>query len=414
MMNAEILAVGTELLMGQIANTNAQYLSRRLADLGIRVLYHSVVGDNPQRLSDSLALALSRTDIVVMTGGLGPTKDDLTKETVAAAFRMELVRDEAVYAQISSFFQKIGREMVESNAKQAYLPVGSSIIPNRNGTAPGCLIERDGKTVILFPGPPKEMIPMFEETVFPWFEKKTGQVLASRMLRVFGIGESSMEARILDIIDRQTNPTIAPYVGDGDVVVRVTASARTKAEAELLLEPAVEEIRERLGSYLFATHGEAMEEIVGKLLLERNLTVSAAESCTGGLLAAKLVNVSGISAVFARSYVVYADAAKIQELGVSPDTLAAHGAVSAETAKEMSEGLMRKTGCGVAVAVTGIAGPDGGTPEKPVGLVHVAVTTAEGTRSREFRLNGNRERIRTMTALHALDMVRRILLGLPD
>jgi len=223
-----------------------------------------------------------------------------------------------------------------------------------------------------------------------------------------------MEARILDIIDRQTNPTIAPYVGDGDVVVRVTASARTKAEAELLLEPAVEEIRERLGSYLFATHGEAMEEIVGKLLLERNLTVSAAESCTGGLLAAKLVNVSGISAVFARSYVVYADAAKIQELGVSPDTLAAHGAVSAETAKEMSEGLMRKTGCGVAVAVTGIAGPDGGTPEKPVGLVHVAVTTAEGTRSREFRLNGNRERIRTMTALHALDMVRRILLGLPD
>ena len=413
-MNAEILAVGTELLMGQIANTNAQYLSRRLADLGIRVLYHSVVGDNPKRLSDSLALALSRSDVVLLTGGLGPTKDDLTKETVAAAFGMELVRDEEVFAQISAFFHKIGREMVESNAKQAFLPKGSTLVPNRNGTAPGCLIERDGKTVVLFPGPPKEMIPMFEDTVFPWFEKRTGQVLASRMLRVFGLGESLMEAKILDLIEGQSNPTIAPYVGDGDVVVRVTASAGTAREAEVLLEPAVAAIRERLGNCLYATHGEPLEEVVGSLLKERNLKVSTAESCTGGLLAAKLVNVSGISAVFERGYVVYADAAKTAELGVSPDTLAAHGAVSAETAREMAEGLMRKTGCDVAVAVTGIAGQEGGTPEKPVGLVHVAVKTAEKASCRELRLNGNRERIRTMTALHALDLIRRTLLDLDD
>lgn len=413
-MNAEIIAVGTELLMGQITNTNAQYLSRRLADLGIRVLYHSVVGDNPKRLADSLALALSRTDVVIMTGGLGPTKDDLTKETVAEAFGLPLILHEEVYGQITAFFKKINREIVDSNAKQAYLPAGSTIIPNRNGTAPGCIITRNGKTVALFPGPPKEMIPMFEDTLFPWFEDKTGQVLASRMLRVFGIGESMMEDKILDLIEAQTNPTIAPYVGDGDVVVRVTASARTRPEADALLEPVVAAIHDRLGDFLYTTDGSSMEEIVGRLLMTRNLTISVAESCTGGMIAARLVNVPGISSVFERSYVVYADSAKRIELGVSASTLELHGAVSPETALEMAEGLQRKTGCDVAVAVTGIAGPDGGTPEKPVGLVYVAVKTQTHTSCQEFRMNGNRERIRTVTALHALDKVRRILLAMPD
>lgn len=413
-MNAEIIAVGTELLMGQIVNTNAQYLSRRLADLGIRVLYHSVVGDNPQRLADSLALALSRTDVVILTGGLGPTKDDLTKETVARAFGLPLVLNEEVYGQIAAFFRKINREMVESNAKQAYLPAGSTLIPNRNGTAPGCIILRDGKTVAMFPGPPKEMIPMFEDTLFPWFEQKTGQVLASRMLRIFGIGESMMEDRILDLIEAQTNPTIAPYVGDGDVAVRVTASAHTRPEAEALLDPCVTVIQERLGNFLYATDGSPMEEVVGRLLIARNLKISVAESCTGGMIAAKLVNVPGISAVFERGYVVYADSAKKTELGVSEATLEKYGAVSPETALEMVEGLQRKTGCDVAVAVTGIAGPNGGTPGKPVGLVHVAVKTMTGTSCKEFRINGNRERVRTVTALHALDMVRRTLLAMPD
>ncbi len=413
-MNAEIIAVGTELLMGQITNTNAQYLSRRLADLGIRVLYHSVVGDNPQRLSDSLALALSRTDVVIMTGGLGPTRDDLTKETVAAAFGLPLILNEEVHGQIAAFFRKINRDMVESNAKQAYLPAGSTIIPNRNGTAPGCIIRKDGKIVALFPGPPKEMIPMFEDTLFPWFEQMTNQVLASRMLRVFGIGESMMEDKILDLIEAQSNPTIAPYVGDGDVVVRVTASARTRPEAEALLDPCVLAIGERLGDFIYTTDGTPMEEVVGHLLMMRNLKISVAESCTGGLIAAKLVNVSGISAVFERSYVVYADSAKKGELGVSATTLERYGAVSPETALEMAEGLQKKTGCDVAVAVTGIAGPEGGTPGKPVGLVYVAVKMQSGVVCREFRMNGNRERIRTVTALHALDMVRRTLLALPD
>ena len=413
-MVAEILAVGTELLMGQIANTNAQYLSRQLADLGIRVLWHSVVGDNPQRLADSVRLALSRADLLITTGGLGPTKDDLTKEIIAQTLGLEMVCHEEILSQIEAFFAKTGRDMVHSNAKQAWLPVGSLPVPNPNGTAPGCLVEQDGHVVVLFPGPPKEMIPMFEQTLLPWLATRTGQVLESRMLRVFGLGESQMEDRILDLIENQSNPTIAPYVGEGDVVVSVTASASTHEQARLLLAPTVEAISQRLGACVYTTGGESLEEVVGRLLLEGNLKVSCAESCTGGLISARLVNVPGISAVFERGYVVYANRAKQEELGVRSETLEQAGAVSAQTAHEMAHGLVRKTGCDVAIAVTGIAGPDGGTAEKPVGLVHVCVLTPNGERSREIRLNGNRERIRTMTVLHALDLVRRSLLRIPE
>lgn len=413
-MTAEILAVGTELLMGQIANTNAQYLSRRLADLGIRVLWHSVVGDNPQRLADSVRLALSRADLVLTTGGLGPTKDDLTKETVAEALGLAMECHAPILRQIEDFFAKTGRDMVPGNAKQAWLPKGCMPVPNPNGTAPGCLMEWNNRVVALFPGPPKEMIPMFEQTVFPWLQSRTGQVLSSRILRVFGLGESQMEARILDLVDAQTNPTIAPYVGEGDVVIRVTASAPDAGQAESLLQPVVGAISERLGACLYTIDGESLEEVVGRLLLSRRYKVTCAESCTGGLLCARLVNVPGISAVLERSYIVYADQAKCEELGVSPQTLRTHGAVSARTALEMAHGLRSRTGCEVAVAVTGIAGPDGGTPEKPVGLVYLHVVTPEGERAREIRLNGNRERIRLMTVLHALDLIRRTLVGLPE
>jgi len=413
-MNAEILAVGTELLMGQVVNTNARYLSQRLAELGVRVLYHSVVGDNPQRLTESLNLALSRVDIVIMTGGLGPTKDDLTKETVAKAFQRELVLNEQVYQQISDFFHKINRSMVESNAKQAYLPEGSVIIPNRNGTAPGCYIEHDGKFVAMLPGPPKEMIPMFEDTLVRWFEEKAGQVLASRMMKVFGIGESSMENMIMDIVDEQVNPTVAPYVGDGDVVVRVTALAPTRTEADTLLEPVVSAISKRLGSAVFSLNGETMEEVLVRILKEKNLTVSVAESCTGGLIAAKIVSVPGVSSIFMRSYVVYSDRAKIEELGVDAAIVEQYGAVSSETSVSMVEGLHRKTGCDVSIAVTGIAGPDGGTIEKPVGLVYISVKVAGEIRTESFRMNGNRERIRTVTAMHAMNMARCMLVSCYD
>ena len=410
-MNAEILAVGTELLMGQIANTNAQYLSRRLNDLGINVYYHSVVGDNPKRLKESLRLALQRSDVVITTGGLGPTQDDLTKETIAEAMGRKLVMHEETYLGIKAFFEKLNRKMVENNAKQAMLPEDSIIIPNPNGTAPGCIIENDGKTIVMFPGPPKEMNPMFEETVFPYFEKKTGQVIESRMLKIFGIGESEVEMRLLDLIDSQTNPTLATYVGVGDVILRVTARCENKGEGLALMAPLVEQIQSRMDGQVYSLDGENLEEVVVKLLMDKKLTVSVAESCTGGMLAARFINVPGISGFFSKSYVTYSNQAKIDELGVSEETLKAYGAVSPQTALEMVRGLAHKTGADAALAVTGIAGPDGGTPEKPVGLVYAAAYLKGQTQTKEIRLAGNRERIRTMACLHSLDLLRKMLLG---
>jgi nicotinamide-nucleotide amidase len=411
-MNAEILAVGTELLMGQIANTNAQYLSRRLADLGIKVYYHSVVGDNPGRLKDSLRLALDRSDIVITTGGLGPTQDDLTKETIAEAMGKKLVLNHESYEHIKHFFERLNRKMADNNAKQAYLPEGCTVVPNPNGTAPGCIVASEGKTVIMLPGPPKEMIPMFEETVFPYFETKTGQVIASRMLKVFGIGESEMEMRIIDLIQSQTNPTIAPYVGLGEVIIRVTAGCRNRCEAEELLEPVIVRIRERLGDFVYATNGENMEDVVVKLLIDRNCTLATAESCTGGLLASKLVSVPGVSQVFDRGFVTYSNEAKIQELGVSPEILEKYGAVSPETAGEMVRGLAKRAGTDAAIAVTGIAGPDGGTAEKPVGLVYVSAMLDGRVETRRLKLIGDRERIRNVSCLNALDLLRRMILGI--
>lgn len=409
-MIAEILAVGTELLMGQIANTNAQYLSRRLNDVGIGVYYHSVVGDNPMRLKESLRLALSRADVVIMTGGLGPTQDDLTKETVAEAMGRKMVLHEETYQEIKAFFEKQNRKMMNNNAKQAYLPENSIIVPNNNGTAPGCIIENDDKTIVMFPGPPKEMIPMFEDTVFPYFEKKTGQIIESKMLKVFGIGESEMEMRIEDIVGAQSNPTIAPYVGAGDVVIRVTASCSNKNEADKLMAPVIKSIKERLGDYVYAMDGESMEEVVINLLKQREITLSVAESCTGGMLASKLVNVSGVSEVFDRGLVTYSNESKIEELGVSKETLEVHGAVSRETAKEMVMGLVEKTGTRAGIAVTGIAGPDGGTAEKPVGLVYIAVSLDGNVECHEFKLIGDRDRVRNVACLNALDRLRKKIL----
>ncbi|NLU53176.1 MAG: competence/damage-inducible protein A [Clostridiaceae bacterium] len=409
-MNAEILAVGTELLMGQIANTNAQYLSRRLNDLGINVYYHSVVGDNPMRLKQSLKQALERSDLVITTGGLGPTQDDLTKETIAEAMGKRLVLNIDVYNGIAAFFARQNRKMLENNAKQAYLPEDSIIIPNNNGTAPGCIIEKDNKTVIMFPGPPKEMIPMFEETVFPYLEKKTGQIIGSRLLKVFGIGESEMETRIIDLINSQSNPTIAPYVGDGDVVIRVTARSKDREEADKMIQPVIEKIKERLGDHhIYAFDGEAMEEVAVALLKEKGVNLSVAESCTGGMLASKIVNVPGSSEVFDRGFVTYSNLSKIQELGVSEKTLETYGAVSRETALEMVQGLIKKTGTRAGIAITGIAGPQGGTDKKPVGLVYVALCLDGNLECHELRLMGGRYRIRNVACLNALNyLIKRL------
>lgn len=411
-MNAEIIAVGTELLMGQIANTNAQYLSSRLADLGINVYYHSVVGDNPARLKACLKQALERSDVVITTGGLGPTKDDLTKETVAEVFGLPMVLHQESLDYISEYFEKQNRRMSENNVRQAYFPEGSEIVPNHKGTAPGCIVQQGGKIVIMLPGPPRELIPMFEETIFPFFEGKTNQVIGSRMLKIFGIGESEIEMRIMDLIDNQSNPTIAPYAGTGEVSLRVTARGRDRKEVETLIAPVIKEIRERLYPHVYSEAGETLEEVVLKLLKEKGWTLSTAESCTGGMLASRIVSVPGASEVFDRGFITYSNEAKIQELGVSQDTLDRWGAVSRETAEEMVMKLVEKTKTAAGLAVTGIAGPGGGTPEKPVGLVYVAAALNGRVESVELNLRGERERIRTVSCHHALDLLRKMLLGI--
>ncbi len=411
-MIAEILAVGTELLMGQISNTNAQYLSKRLNEVGIGVYYHSVVGDNPLRLKESLKLALSRADVIITTGGLGPTQDDLTKETIAEAMGRRLILHEETYQGIKAFFEKLNRRMADSNGKQAYLPENSLIIPNPNGTAPGCIIENDNKIVVMFPGPPKEMIPMFEETVYPYFEQKTGQTISSRMLKVFGIGESEMELRIIDLIKAQNNPTIAPYVGTGEVIIRVSAHGKDKEEAQQLMGPVIENIHERLGNFLYSDCGESMEEVVVALLKKGGISLSVAESCTGGMLASSLISVPGVSEVFDRGFITYSNEAKMQELGVSQETIERYGAVSRETAEEMVSRLVKRTGTRAGIAITGIAGPEGGTKDKPTGLVYLAVSLDGNITSQEVRLAGDRERVRHVACLNALNLLRKKILGL--
>ncbi len=409
-MNAEILAVGTELLMGQIANTNAQYISHRLPDVGVNVYYHSVVGDNPRRLKECLTLALGRSDVVLMTGGLGPTQDDLTKETVSGLMGKKLVLHEESLQKIEEFFKKFKRPMAQNNIKQAYLPEDSIIIKNKNGTAPGCIIESGEKVIIMLPGPPSEMRPMFEETVIPYFSQRSDVKIVSRYLRIFGIGESSMEEKIIDLIEKQANPTIAPYAKEGEVTLRITARCSKETDAKSMIHPVIGEIKNRLGNTVYSIDNESMEEAVGKMLIEKGITFSIAESCTGGLVSSRLTNVPGISKVFNRGIVSYSNQSKIEELGVSFETLSKYGAVSSETAMEMAKGIMEAAKTDIGLSITGIAGPDGGTGEKPVGLVYVALAHNNDVQCKELRLWGDRDRIRNVTVLHALDMVRQYIL----
>ncbi|HBM80893.1 MAG TPA: competence/damage-inducible protein A, partial [Clostridiaceae bacterium] len=337
-MRAEILSVGTELLLGDIVNTNAQYIARRLADNGVFVYYQTVVGDNPKRLSDALDIAFKRADIVIATGGLGPTKDDITKEIGAKFFNRKLVLHEESLKKIEKHFKNMNRKMTDNNRKQAYLPEGCVIFPNANGTAPGCAIEGNNKIFIMLPGPPKEMAPMFEDEVMPYLSKYQDGVLVSKVLRVLGVGESNMEDSIKDLMDSQTNPTIAPYAKDGEAILRITAKARDKNEALGLIAPVEKQIRERLKDNIYGTGDAPIWDVVAKMLIDRKLTIAVAESCTGGMLASRLINYPGISDVFMEGAVTYSNDAKMRRLGVSAKTLKKYGAVSAETAREMAEG----------------------------------------------------------------------------
>lgn len=408
-MIAEILAVGTELLMGQIANTNAQYISSRLPDAGIGVYYHSVVGDNPVRLKECINLALLRSDIVIMTGGLGPTQDDLTKETAASAVNRKLVLDAESLEKMEAFFRSLNRKMTDNNIKQAYLPENSIIIRNKNGTAPGCIIEEAGKILVMLPGPPSEMKPMFEETVMPYLIEKSEYRLVSKFLRIFGIGESAMEDTLIDLIGSQTNPTIAPYAKDGEVTLRVTAKYSKNDYDNDLITPVVEEIKRRLGDTVYSTENKNMEEVAAELLVGSNTTIAIAESCTGGLISSKLTDIPGISKVFDRGIISYSNISKVESVGVKKETIEEFGAVSREAAMEMAAGVRNISHTRLGLSITGIAGPDGGTGEKPVGLVYIALAADNGIRCKELKLWGGRNRIRNVTSLHAFDMVRRYL-----
>lgn len=411
-MKAEILCVGTEILLGDILNTNAQFLSKELASMGFSIYHQAVVGDNAHRLKEEFELAIKRADMVITTGGLGPTKDDLTKETAAEYFGKKLVFDEESYDFIVKYFDKLGVKISENNKKQAYFPEGCTILKNDCGTAPGCIIDEKGKIVILLPGPPKEVLPMFKNYVVPYLKRYQENIFVSKVLRVAGIGEGTAAEKIQDIMDKQTNPTIAPYAKDNEVTFRITASAKSEEEALKLIEPMEKEVRDRLGDNVYGVNDTSLEEVVGKLLIEKNITIATAESCTGGLLAGRLVNYPGISEVFMQGAVTYSNEAKMQRLGVKKETLDKFGAVSSETAAEMADGIAKTSNTNIGVSTTGVAGPGGGTKEKPVGLVYVGLCINGVVKTKKLNLPGDRQKVRNKVVTIALDWIRRELISL--
>lgn len=409
-MKAEIIAIGTEILLGDIINSNAQYLAQELAALGIDMYYQQVVGDNEERILHAFEEAYSRSDIIITTGGLGPTEDDLTKETAAKYFNKELLPHKESIEKITEYFKFRERKMTENNLKQGLIPREAIVINNNNGTAPGVIIEENNKTMIILPGPPKEMKPMFEETVKPYLQEKSDSILVSRIVPILGVGESAVADQLKDIMERQTNPTIAPYAKEVGVVLRITAKASNREEALRLIQPIEQEIKDRLGDNVYANEDISLEDVVAKLLIEKKLTISTAESCTGGMIASTLINYPGISEVFLEGAVTYSNEAKHNRLGVKEETLEKYGAVSEETAKEMAIGIARTAKTDVSIVTTGIAGPDGGTEEKPVGLVYIGVYVQGEVIVKRCIFNGNRSRVRLQAVTTGLDMLRRILI----
>lgn len=412
MVQAEIICTGTELLRGEVLNTHLQYLGRKLTALGIEVVLHVTVGDDWSRMRAVLSDSLQRSDLIVTTGGLGPTTDDLTKETVAEVLGLDMYFDEAAFLQMKEFFRRRGAEMPDSIAKQAYFPVGSRILPNPVGTAPGVLIEKNEKIIVLLPGPPVELQQIFESSVIPFLQKlsRPGPVVLSRVFKLTGISELAVQDRLRDL-GGQGNPGLAYVAKPGEVHVRITARGNTEAEAQALLQELAEKVRERVAGYIFGTDDEVLEEVVGRLLKEKGLTLAIAESCTGGMISSRLTDVPGSSQYFMGTVVAYDNRIKESLLQVPAQILATAGAVSRETAVAMAEGVRRMTGADLGLAVTGIAGPGGGSAEKPVGLVYIALTSEDGTCCREFRFPGMRVGVRRGAVNAALNMVRLYLLA---
>lgn len=410
----EILSVGTELLLGNIANTDAQMLSQGLSELGLNVFWHTVVGDNLQRAEEAVALAKQRADIIITTGGLGPTCDDLTKNVLAETFGKKLVFDEGSAQRIRSYFQRTGRPMTDNNLQQAMLPEGCTILENDWGTAPGCAFEAEGCHVIMLPGPPSECRPMFQYRAKPYLLSLSEGVIASHTVKLFGIGESSMEAQLRDQMNVMSNPTLAPYAKEGECELRVTAKAATDAEAQALLRPTVEQVRALFGDKVYGVDVPSLEYVVIQALKTKDLTLGVAESCTGGLIAKRLTDIPGASAAFKGGIVSYTNEVKENLLGVPPHMLERYGAVSKEVAAAMAEGARQALGCDIALSSTGVAGPDKDDWGNEVGTMFVAISTFKGTHVRALHLGNRpmRERLRTQTASHAFDLARRYLSGL--
>ncbi len=407
-MRAEIISVGTEILLGDIVNTNTQFLAKELASIGIEVYRQEVIGDNEDRLLGILEEALKRSDMVITTGGLGPTKDDLTKETACKFFNMDLELHEKSLKELEEYFSRMGRKIVESNYKQVYFPKEAIVLPNPNGTAPGAILEKNNKYIVILPGPPKEMKPMYLNHVKPYLIKKGDGIIESKVVRVLGIGESMAAEKLKEFIENGVNPTVAPYAKEEDVIFRITAKAEREEEALKLIEPVKNKVKEILGEDVYG-EGEdtTIERVVGDLLIKNNLKISTAESCTGGMIASRLVSISGISNVFLEGAVTYSNEAKVRTLNVKEETLKKYGAVSEETAREMAEGMAKRTGSDIAVVTTGIAGPGGGTEEKPVGLVYIGLYYKGEVFVYKNIFNGNRQAVRTKATVRALDIVRR-------
>lgn len=412
---AELIAVGTELLLGNIANTDAQMISQGLSALGINVYYHTVVGDNPQRLREAVEIAKKRADILITTGGLGPTCDDLTKQTLAQAFGLPLVFDEESAGRIRAYFARLhpDRPMTENNLQQAMLPKGCTIFANDWGTAPGCAFEAEGVRVLMLPGPPRECRAMFEHRALPYLRALADGTIVSRTLKLFGIGESAMESLLRERMNAMENPTLAPYAKEGECELRITAKAPTHEEAEALIAPVEADLRALFGPLIYGADVPNLETVVFSLMREKGLTLGCAESCTGGLIAKQFTDLPGSSAVFRGGVVSYASAVKRDVLGVPQAMLDQYGAVSPQVARAMAQGARRVLGCDLAVSSTGVAGPAPDDRGNPVGLVYVALAGEDFCEVKELHLTRGRGVIRRRAALHAMDLLRRRLTGLP-
>ncbi len=415
-MRCEIISVGTELLMGQIINTNAQDIAQELFSLGIGVYYQTVVGDNAPRLSDVFTQALKRADLVILTGGLGPTDDDLTRETVAAVLGLPLKENSYWVQKLREIFARFKRPMAQMNLRQAMVPQGGKILPNERGTAPGIYLEDGGKVIVLLPGPPRELLPILKEQVIPLLREKLQEqkeiaLLRSKVLRIAGLGESDMAEKIKPLLEKQDNPTIAPLAKRAEVHLRLTARGGSEEEVESLLTSKAEEIKDVLGEYIYGEDEDVLELAVARLLWEKGKTIALAESCSGGLLSHRLTNISGSSRYLLAGLVTYSNEAKINILGVKQAVIEDKGAVSAEVAEAMAKGVRRLCHADIGLSITGVAGPGGGSSQKPVGLTYIALEAENLSSCRRYEFWGSRQDIKERAAQTALLLLRLHLMG---